>query len=98
MGDKIQANRIAKENFFELTKDELTAFEKLVPEYFDQYEKLKNLNESSKKIKSQKRMVGQIPTKKEDPTNSIYRKFSIKEKSSRKLHGKRFGLKSCISI
>ncbi|MFL2764067.1 MAG: amidase [Dehalococcoidia bacterium] len=91
-------NRIAKENFFELTKDELSAFEKLVPEYFDQYEKLKNLNESSKKIQSQKRMVGQIPTKKEDPTNSIYRKFSIKEKSSGKLHGKRFGLKSCISI
>ena len=59
-------NRIAKENFFELTKDELSAFEKLVPEYFDQYEKLKNLNESSKKIKSQKRMVRQIPTKKEE--------------------------------
>ena len=57
-------NRIAKENFFELTTDELSAFEKLVPEYFDQYEKLKNLNEPSKKIKSQKRMVGQIPTKK----------------------------------
>ena len=72
-------NRIAKENFFELTTDELSAFEKLVPEYFDQYEKLKNLNEPSKKIKSQKRMVGQIPKKKEDPTNSIYRKFSIKE-------------------
>ena len=44
-------NRIAKENFFELTTDELSAFEKLVPEYFDQYEKLKNLNEPSKKIK-----------------------------------------------
>ena len=42
-------NRIAKENFFELTTDELSAFEKLVPEYFDQYEKLKNLNEPSKK-------------------------------------------------
>ena len=35
-------NRIAKENFCELTKDELSAFEKLVPEYFDQYDEKYN--------------------------------------------------------
>ena len=90
--------RLAKENHFELSEDELTSFQEVIPDLFSSYERLERMPLPREPIKYRDRDPGVRPSRQEDPFNAIVRRCTLKGAASGKLAGKRFGLKNNICV
>ena len=90
--------RLAEANHFQLSEQELEAFQNLIPGMFESYEVLDQMPEPKAPLKYRERDPGQRPTRQEDPLNAIVRRCTLKGASSGKLAGKRFGLKNNINV
>ena len=90
--------RLARENHFELSEDELTSFQEVIPDLFGSYERLERMPLPREPIKYRDRDPGVRPPKQEDPFNAIVRRCTLKGAASGKLAGKRFGLKNNICV
>ena len=90
--------RLARENHFELSEEELTSFQEVIPDLFGSYERLERMPLPREPIKYRDRDAGVRPSRQEDPFNAIVRRCTLKGASSGKLAGKRFGLKNNICV
>ena len=90
--------RLAKENHFELSEEERTSFQEVIPDLFGSYERLERMPLPREPIKYRDRDAGVRPSRQEDPFNAIVRRCTLKGASSGKLAGKRFGLKNNICV
>ena len=90
--------RLAETNYFELSEEELSAFQALIPGLFDNYELLDRMPMPREPIKYRDRDPGYRPSRQEDPFNAVIRRCALRGAASGKLAGKRFGLKSNISV
>ena len=91
-------HRLAKANHFQLSQNELEAFQALIPGLFENYELLDQMPLPREPLKYRDRDPGQRPTRREDPLNAIVRRCTLRGASSGKLAGKRFGLKNNICV
>ena len=90
--------RLAAENNFELSDEELEAFEAFMPGMFSAYDVLESMPEPREPLKYRDRDPGYRPSREEDPFNAIYRSCSLRGAASGKLAGKRIGLKNNVSV
>ena len=88
----------AAANHFELTDEELEAFQAMIPGLFGAYEALERMPDPHIPIKYRDRDPGYRPSREEDPYNAIVRRCTLKGASSGKLAGKRVGLKNNVCI
>ena len=90
--------RLAQDNHFELSEEELAAFQELIPGLFDSYELLERMPLPQEPIKYRDRDPGFRPSRQDDPFNAIVRRCILKGANSGKLAGKKFGLKNNICV
>lgn len=95
-GEDLQ--RLARANYFELSQEELSVFQELLPDLFANYDKLEQTPAPYEPLKYRDRDPGYRPSREEDPFNAILRRYSLKGASSGKLAGKRIGLKNNICV
>ena len=95
-GEDLQ--RLARANYFELSEEELSAFQELLPDLFANYDKLEQTPAPHQPLKYRDRDPGYRPSREEDPFNAILRRYSLKGASSGKLAGKRIGLKNNVCV
>ena len=89
---------LAQTNQFQLSEEELAAFQQQMAGMFEPYERLHQMPEPRDPIKYSRRDHGERPSREDDPFNAIIRRFSLKGASSGKLAGKRIGLKNNIGV
>ena len=87
-------HRLAQENNFQLTDEELQSFQALMPGLFESFETLDRMPLPKEPLKYPSRDPGQRPSPQDDPLNAIVRRCTLKGASGGKLAGKRFGLKN----
>lgn len=85
--------RLAELNLFELTPDELSAFQSFFPAMFEALDQLVVSPSGVPPLAHTDRDPGSRPPPEENPLNAIVRRCSVKGASSGKLKGKRIGLK-----
>ena len=92
-------HQLAADNYFELSQEELDAFQELIPGLFQSYELLERMPSPREPLQYSDRDPGQRPQPSEDPFNAIVRRCTLRGASSGKLHGKRLGIKNntCIA-
>ena len=90
--------KLAAASQFELSEEELEAFQALLPGLFDNYEMLERTPEHKEPLKYPDRGPGRRPSREEDPLNAILSRCELRGADSGRLAGKRFGLKDNISV
>jgi amidase len=90
--------RLAEDNYFELSENELEQFQELLPRLFADFEVLNRIPLPATPLKYRDRDAGYKPPGSEDPFNAIVRRCILKGAASGKLAGKRFGLKNNICV
>ena len=90
--------KLADDNYFELSDDELDQFQEMLPGLFSAYEVLDRIPLPATPLKYPDRDAGYKPPSSEDPFNAIVRRCRLKGAASGKLAGKRFGLKNNVCI
>ena len=90
--------RIAEDNYFELSDEELAEFQSLIPGLFANYEQLERMPLPHRPLKYRDRDPGYRPSREEDPFNAIVRRCSLRGSGSGKLAGKRIGLKNNVCV
>ena len=88
----------ARANHFDVTDEEMAAFQKLTPGIFQVYEQLYQMPEARQPIKYPDRDPGYRPSPEEDPYNAIIRRCTLKGAPSGILAGKRVGLKNNVCV
>ena len=89
---------LAQANHFQVTEDEIEAFQQVIGDMFQAYEQLHQMPEPREPIKYRDRDPGQRPSRLEDPYNAIIRRCTLPGASSGKLVGKRIGLKNNVCV
>ena len=90
--------RLAAANYFELTDEEVSAYQSLLPDMFTALETLEQAPSNLPPIKYHERDPGARPSREQDPFNAIVRRCSVKGAKSGKLAGKRLGIKDFVCI
>ena len=90
--------RLAEANHFEITEDEMEAFEAMIPGLFESYDILAQLPERRPTLRYPSRDAGSRPSPEDDPYNAILRRCTLKGATGGKLAGKRIGMKNNICI
>ena len=90
--------RLANANHFEITDDEMEAFEAMIPGLFESYDSLAQLPEQRPHLRYPSRDAGSRPSMEEDPYNAILRRCTLKGATGGKLAGKRIGIKNNVCI
>lgn len=90
--------RLAQENRFQLTDEELESFQALIPGLFQSYESLDRMPLPKEPLKYPDRDPGQRPSPQDDPLNAIVRRCNLKGAGTGKLADKRFGLKNNVCV
>ncbi len=90
--------RLAEANHFEITDEEMEAFEAMIPGLFESYDRLSQLPEKRPALRYPSRDAGSRPSPEEDPYNAILRRCTLKGATGGKLAGKRIGLKNNICV
>ena len=88
----------ARANHFDVTDEEMAAFQELTPSIFQVYEQLYQMPEARQPIKYPDRDPGYRPSPEEDPYNAIIRRCTLKGAPSGILAGKRVGLKNNVCV
>ena len=89
---------MAAANHFELSEEEITGFQALIPDLFANYEQLDRMPLPQTPLKYRDRDPGYRPRPQDDPFNAIVRRCSLRGAASGKLAGKRYGLKNNICV
>ena len=76
--------RLAEDNYFELSDNELEQFQELLPGLFADFEVLDRIPLPATPLKYRDRDPGYKPPRSEDPFNAIVRKCSLKGAASGK--------------
>lgn len=95
-GDDLR--RLAEANHFELSADELEAFQAMLPGMFASLDELAQKPGTLPPITYRDRDPGARPSPQDDPLNAIVRCCSVKGAQSGKLSGKRLGIKDNVCI
>ena len=90
--------RLADANHFEITEEEMEAFEAMIPGLFESYDILAQLPEQRPALRYPNRDAGSRPNREDDPYNAILRRCTLKGATGGKLAGKRIGMKNNICI
>ncbi len=90
--------RLAKANNFDISEDEMAAFESMIPGLFEGYDALLQEPEPRPPLAYPSRDAGVRPSREEDPYNAILRRCTLQGSSGGKLAGKRIGLKNNVSV
>ena len=90
--------RLAEVNHFQITDDEMKAFEAMIPGLFESYDRLSQLPDVRPPLRYPNRDAGSRPSPEEDPYNAILRRCTLKGATGGKLAGKRIGLKNNICV
>ena len=90
--------RLAAANYFELSNEEVGAFQSLVPEMFAALDTLDQAPAHLPAVTHRERDPGARPSRQDDPLNAIVRRCSVKGAKSGKLAGKRLGIKDNVCI
>jgi len=90
--------RLAVANHFELSAEEVEAYQSLMPEMFAALNALDQAPAHLPTITYHERDPGRRPSRQADPFNAIVRRCSVKGAKSGKLVGKRFGIKDNVCI
>ena len=90
--------RLAAANHFDITDDEMAAFEAMIPGLFDNYDELAQLPEQRPALRYAGRDAGTRPGPEDDPYNAILRRCTLRGATGGKLAGKRIGLKNNICV
>ena len=90
--------RLAEANHFEITGEEMEAFEAMIPGLFESYDRLSQLPERRPALRYPSRDAGSRPSPEDDPYNAILRRCALKGATGGKLAGKRIGLKNNICV
>ena len=90
--------RLAAANYFELSTEEVAAFQSLLPEMFAALDTLDQTPVHLPAITHRERDPGARPSRQDDPLNAIVRRCSVKGAKSGKLAGKRLGIKDNVCI
>ena len=90
--------RLAEANYFELTEQELSDFQDLIPNLFAPYEQLERTPTPHAHPKYGDRDPGFRPSREEDPFNAVLLRYSLRGAPSGKLAGKRIGLKNNVCV
>ena len=93
-----EIKKLAADNHFELSDQEVADFRDLMPDLFASYDVVEQMSMPHEPIKYRDRDPGYRPSREEDPLNAISRRCTLKGASSGKLAGKRFGLKNNICV
>ena len=93
-----EMRELARANHFTLNDEEVDAFRRLTPLFFNAYEQLYQIPEPRYPVKYPERSIGPMPSRSEDPLNAIIYRCELKGSSSGKLAGKRIGLKNNICV
>ena len=90
--------RLADDNYFDLSDEELEDFQQVIPGLFANYELLDRMPLPYEPLKYRDRDPGYRPSREQDPFNAIVRRCSLRGAQSGRLAGKRFGLKNNICV
>ena len=90
--------RLAEANHFEITHEEMEAFQAMIPGLFESYDRLSQLPDTHPPLRYPSRDAGSRPASAEDPFNAILRRCTLKGATGGKLAGKRIGLKNNICV
>ena len=90
--------RLAEANHFDITDDEMRAFESMIPGLLDSFDQLAQLPEQRPVLRYPSRDAGTRPSPEDDPYNAILRRCTLKGAAGGKLAGKRIGLKNNICV
>ena len=90
--------RLAEANSFEISDDEMQAFESMIPGLFESYDSLIQMPEQRPALQYPSRDAGSRPSREDDPYNAILRRCTLPGATGGKLAGKRIGLKNNISV
>ncbi|MBI3301481.1 MAG: amidase [Deltaproteobacteria bacterium] len=90
--------RLAAANHFELSTEEVEAYQSLMPDMFAALDALDQMPANLPAITYRERDPGRRPSRQEDPLNAIVRRCSVKGAKSGKLAGKRLGIKDNVCI
>ena len=90
--------RLAEANNFDITDDEMEAFESMIPGLFESYDSLVQMHEQRSENRYSSRDAGARPSREEDPYNAILRRCTLRGTTGGKLAGKRIGLKNNICV
>jgi amidase len=89
---------LAAASYFELSPEELKAFQALIGPMLEIANKLDQMPTQPTSLAYRDRDPGYRPSREEDPFNAIVRRCSVKGASSGKLAGKRIGLKDTVCM
>ncbi len=97
---KVDLQRIAKQNDFELSDPEADAIGAMLPPIIAFLDRIDQMPiEATPSVKRyRERDAGRRPTREEDPLNAVVRKISVKGAASGKLKGKRIGVKDSVAV
>ena len=95
-GDDLR--RLAEANNFELSVEEVEAFQSMMPGMFASLDELDQKPSNLPAIAYRDRDPGTRPSPQDDPLNAIVRRCSVKGALSGKLAGKRLGIKDNVCI
>lgn len=90
--------RLAAANRFELSNEEIAAYQSLLPDMFAALDTLDQMPTNLPALTHCERDPGRRPNRQEDPLNAIVRRCSVKGAKSGKLAGKRLGIKDNVCI
>ncbi len=90
--------RLAEAHYFELSDEELEAFQNMLPAMFASLDELDQKPSNLPPVVYRDRAPGGRPNRQDDPLNAIVRRCSVKGASSGKLAGKRLGIKDNVCI
>lgn len=90
--------RLAVANHFELSAEEVEAYQSLMPDMFAALNALDQAPAHLPTITYHERDPGRRPSRQADPFNAIVRRCSVKGAKSGKLVGKRLGIKDNVCI
>ena len=90
--------RLAQANHFDITDQEMAAFQSMIPGLFHSYDALAQMPEERAPLRYPSRDPGTRPAPEADPYNAILRRCQLRGATGGKLAGKRIGLKNNICI
>ena len=93
-----ELRRLGEVNHFQISDEEMSAFERMIPGLFDSYDKLAQMPEEKSAVRYTNRDSGSRPNPEDDPFNAILRRCRLNGATGGKLSGKRIGLKNNISV
>ena len=90
--------RLAAANHFDISDDEMAAFQAMIPGLFSSYDALAQMPEERAPLRYPGRDAGARPSPEQDPYNAILRRCQLRGATGGKLAGKRIGLKNNIGV